>query len=680
MTLQTNLKGRLRNTSLPASQGLLALFEAVVNSIQSIEEAGLSPGDGRISIEIHRSLKDELAFDGKAPNRSSGEISGFTVTDNGAGFTEANMASFRTLDSDHRADKGGRGVGRLMWLKAFREVAISSGYEDATLGKQQRTFNFDADRDITDEIIEPGDQEWQRKTRVHLNGFQAKYREAAPKTAQPIANSILEHCLWYFVRQGGAPLITVQDEGTSLLLDNIFEEHMHTSAVTEECTLKENLFTFTHIKLRATSTRNHGMALCAANRLVKRESLAGKIPGLFGRLRDETGEFMYACYVNAQFLDEHVRPERTGFNISERPEVLFAKHDLSLEDIRKKTIELAAAHLDGHLAENRSRAKERVEQFVAEKAPRYRTILSRVPEENLALDPEIPDKDLELALHRELAEIESELITEGHALLSPRPADELEDYEGRIAAYLQKAEDIKKSDLAGYVSHRRVIIDLLAKAIERSNDGTYAREDLIHQLIMPMRVDSNEVRAEDSNLWLVDERLAFHHHLASDKSLASMPVTGSTSATRPDLVAFNVFDNPMLASEEPGPSMASIVVVELKKPMRNDAKPGEDHDPIEQALGYVKRIRNGGVKTASGRPIPESQEIPGFCYILCDLTPTMIDRCRSRDATRTADGMGFFFYHRTFHTYVEVSSFDRVVKDATRRNRAFFDQLGLPTV
>ena len=39
------------------------------------------------------------------------------------------MKSFLTLDSDYKADKGGRGVGRLLWLKAFRKVNVSSIYK-----------------------------------------------------------------------------------------------------------------------------------------------------------------------------------------------------------------------------------------------------------------------------------------------------------------------------------------------------------------------------------------------------------------------------------------------------------------------------------------------------------------------------------------------------------------------
>jgi hypothetical protein len=49
------------------------------------------------------------------------------------------------------------------------------------------------------------------------------------------------------------------------------------------------------------------------------------------------------------------------------------------------------------------------------------------------------------------------------------------------------------------------------------------------------------------------------------------------------------------------------------------------------------------------------------------------------DATRTSDGLGYFFYHKSYKAYVEIISFDRLVNAAKERNRAFFDKLGLPT-
>jgi hypothetical protein len=113
--------------------------------------------------------------------------------------------------------------------------------------------------------------------------------------------------------------------------------------------------------------------------------------------------------------------------------------------------------------------------------------------------------------------------------------------------------------------------------------------------------------------------------------------------------------------------------------MRNDAKEGEEKDPIEQALGYLERIREGKTRTHSGRPIPGSESLPGYCYILCDITPSIQKRCKMHDAILTSDGMGYFYYNKNYKAYVEVMSFDRLVNSATERNRAFFDKLGLPS-
>ena len=45
----------------------------------------------------------------------------------------------------------------------------------------------------------------------------------------------------------------------------------------------------------------------------------------------------------------------------------------------------------------------------------------------------------------------------------------------------------------------------------------------------------------------------------------------------------------------------------------------------------------------------------------------------------SSDRMGYFGYNEPSHAYLEVISFDQLVKSATERNRAFFDKLGLPT-
>jgi len=657
------------------------LFEAVVNSIHSIEEAEFSSGNGSITVEIIRDTQQALAFENSSKKRGPDayrDIMGFKVTDNGVGFTDPNMKSFLTLDSEHKADKGGRGVGRLLWLKAFKRVNVNSIYKGDDGKLKLRTFTFTAASGVSAEKSSVAPLGTQNSTCILLDSFGNRYREASYKTTRTIANSLFEHCLWYFVREGGAPSIVVKDDAESINLDDIYEEHMVSSAETERVAIKDKEFDLTHIKLRANSSHSHVIAFCAAKRVVKEESITGKIPGLYGMLLDDAGEFVYACYVTSSFLDETVRSERTGFDITENPGELFAPTEISLNEIRDAVIAKASDHLAKYLEENKTKARDRVENFVSQKAPRYRPILARIPEDKLVIDPNISDKELDLTLHKHLTEIEEQLLTAGHDVMNPKEGEEFLDYQKRLQEYLRTAEDIKKSDLANYVSHRRVILDLLEKGIQRDQHGKYAREDLIHSLIMPMGYDSNELAFDNCNLWIIDERLAFHNYLVSDRPLCSMPITGSSATKEPDICALNVFNNPILVSEGDKLPLASIIVIEIKRPMRNDAAEGEEKDPIEQALGYLERIRNGDVKTTSGRPIPQSNNIPGFCYVICDITPSVQRRCKIHDAIRTSDGLGYFFYHKAYCAYVEVISFDRLVNAAKERNRAFFDKLGLP--
>ncbi len=682
MSMDTNLQGRLRNTKLRYSSGLMPLYEAVVNSIHAIEEAGIGNSDACITVHILRGQQQSLALLDSSTGKSSttkDAILGFRIVDNGIGFNDENMASFRLLDSEHKVEIGGRGVGRLLWLKAFKRISVVSTFRANDMCMTKRTFSFNSTKgvfDEADEVIESC-TEVSRNTEIHLDGFDKRYRNATAKTATSIANSLFEHCLWYFIRDAGVPEIIVCDGDETISLSQVYKDHMATTASSETISIKSYEFSLTHIHLKS-SIRSHAIALCAASRLVMEESLSGKIPGLFGRLEDGDSQFIYLCFVASTFLDDAVRAERTGFDISEETSELFADTEISLAEIKARVSERAAHHLQQYLVSNMEKSKRRVEEFVATKAPRYRPILSRIPKDKLGIDPNISDKELEITLHKQLAEIELTHLANGQEIMEPMAGEELPDYRKRIDDYLKTAEDIKKSDLANYVFHRKVILDLLSKAIQKTDDGKYVREELIHKLIMPMRCDSHKVRSDNCNLWLIDERLAFHDYLGSDKSIASMPITGSSDPKEPDICSLKVYDNPILVSDRQKPPLASIVVVEIKRPMRNDASEGEDKDPIEQALGYLNRIRQGKVTTSSGRPIPNSEHIPGFCYIICDITDSIIDRCNMHDAVSTDDKLGFFYFHKKFNAYVEIVSFDRLVNAAQERNRAFFDKLGLP--
>jgi len=90
--LKTSLTGKIRNLHHFKSEALLPLFEAVVNSIQAIEEAG-SIGQGVITVRIKRdSSQTDFTFDN---DDSLPPIIGFEIEDNGIGFNDKNYNNSR---------------------------------------------------------------------------------------------------------------------------------------------------------------------------------------------------------------------------------------------------------------------------------------------------------------------------------------------------------------------------------------------------------------------------------------------------------------------------------------------------------------------------------------------------------------------------------------------------------
>lgn len=682
MALTTSLTGRVRNTSLPKSHALLPLLEAVVNGIQAIDTRfGDDAGQGRLSVRIQRSQQTELDLGPAGPGRTPlRPIVGFTIEDNGVGFTPENMDSFETLDSEYKAGIGCRGVGRLLWLKAFDKVSVRSAYEDGAGRLRTRHFKFSVERDVeqvavsdeVDDFDEPG-------TVVHLDGFTEDYQRNARKSVEAIAREVLEHCIWYFIRPGGAPEVTVADDDGAISLQALMDESALSSMSTTTIEVKGRKFDMANLFHRSAG-RNLTPRLywCAANRVVFDENLTGKVPGLYGRLKDESSEeFTYVCYLSSDFLDAHVRADRTAFDISEHAAGATLEDDISLDDIRSAVLNKVEEILATSLSVAREEGKARVHDFVSTRAPRYRPVLTRLESLGVTVEPSMKDADLELLLHENLQKLEANTLAESQAMFAKADSMPLEEYKERLDRYLATVTDINRSDLAAYVSRRRAILDVLHRLVRVNEQGKYSREEEIHKLLMPMRTDSNELGTEGSNLWIIDERLAFHDYLASDKTLKSMPITGSESTREPDILATRLVDKPVLAAEGEKFPLSSIVVVEIKRPMRDDAS--EDKDPIQQCLDYVDLVREGKVLTASGRPIPESQEVPAFCYIIADLTRTMAKRCEYANLQRTQDRLGFFGFNAPAKAYIEVVSFDALFNAATERNRAFFDKLNLPS-
>jgi hypothetical protein len=670
--MRESLKGRVKNTSLPTSKPLMPVFEAVVNSLQAIQEAG---------DVVNPTIRVEAMREGSLDAQAKGSYEAFAITDNGVGFTERNLESFNTADSLYKLKKGGKGVGRFTWLKAFSRVEIDSHYNEGG-GLRHRKFEFVASDDEPVASFEESSL-GQRLTTVKLVNFQPPYKRSCPKDLDIVAQRLIEHFLSHLVNPD-CPEIVLFDDEKHIVINDLFRRHFQEAASRHEFQVNGALFSLSGFRMFDASDGKHRLIYAADNRSVKTEGLDKHLPNLKAKLEEaEKGSFTYIALVEGEHLDRHVNNERTEFSFptsepdeAETEEQLhLLAGELSLPLIRAEAVKKVADDLKPFLDEINTAKRQAIETYISTEAPEYR-ILSRYVDEFIDAVPPNPDsKRLEASLHEQVYLRQRALREESHKIIEEAAhLDQPGDYETRLRDYMERSNELGKAQLANYVVHRKVIIDILAKTLSKDPEtGKFALEKAIHNIVFPMRTTSDTVSQKHQNLWIIDERLSFHHFLASDIRLSSLPVIENGSDSRPDIV---IFDRPLVFSEDDSP-LSSVVVIEFKRPMRDGYG---DEDPIEQVYAQIMDIRDGRFKDGGGRYVRvSSQQLPAYAYVVCDLTPEIERMALMKGLLRTPDNMGFFGYNPNINTYVEVISFDKLLSDAKKRNRILFEMLNIPT-
>jgi hypothetical protein len=673
--MDLDLRGRIGNTKLPLSNGLYPLFEAISNSIHSLEEA--KQAKGQIDIEIIRDTSQGSLIDGEpVPNQP---IIGFVIHDNGVGFTDDNYRSFQTSDTTKKKLKGGKGVGRLLWLKAFDKAQIVSVYAQGDK-RWQRTFEFTLSNDGVEkpELVEVNGVP--TKTTVRLTGFKPEYRnyQTCPKTATTLGRRIVEHFLGIFLLDG-CPKIMLHDayEQTDVNLKEMFAREMRLDVTHQDFQIKKQSLRITHVRLIPPQDIGHSLCLCAVSRTVKVESLPKLVSNLESQLTDpeDNRRFLYVGCVSGKFLDSNVNQERNRFDIPDHDNDGLFPDELTLQDIVQVASEKAQAYLDPYTKPLNEAKKARIAEFVSKDAPQYRPLLKHKADRIDTLRSNLSEEQLDVELYKIGQEWDVQLRAEYKRLLSEKDqtATDQESFRQRYERFLAEWNESGISKLARYVIHRRATLAFLEERLKLKADGKYALEDAIHEIIFPLKATSDDVRVENMNLWILDEKLAYHHYLASDKPLEQVEVIEVGSKDRPDLLIFN---RP-IAFADSGPPFSAIVIVEFKRPARDDYTEKEKKNPITQVYDYIDLLKEGKALDKRGRPISIPAHLPIYAYIVCDLTQSLHKQARDYQLTKTPDSQGYFGYHRDHGAYIEIMSFDKLIADAQRRNKILFDKLGL---
>lgn len=645
------------------------LFETVINSIQSLEDSDVE--EKKIVIDALRPEHVQLRTDGQGKTiEEPTHFEAFVVTDDGNGFNIENYTSFLEAYSQLKVRKGCKGIGRFLWLKAFDKVAIKSTYfEDGHW--HLRVFDFaltGVNPEQNDSILELDDSVQQ--TIVRLDGFKNPYRDSVAYSLESLAKKIIEHCLPYFIT-GKCPQIILKDNrGESFNLNSYYEKTYKDSLHQDPMELRGKHYTLYHMLLTEGADK-HELHLCANNREVKSYALSNYIPDMKKKLVNGEDAYYYVGYLAGDYLDEAVNTERSDFDFSDGP--LFG--DTREPEIVETAVGYIRAYLSDELTKVADEKKTQIDMLVKTKRPQYRLLLNRHPEVYDRIPAGLPEDKLDLELYKHQQQWEFDTAKKKHDIEEKVKQDATSDpsFQKLFDEYCENITELSRASLAEYVVRRKAVIDLLEHALEADENGKYSKESRIHSIICPMQTTSDEIKLDDMNLWLIDDRLAYHHFLASDKKINTIPVLKSDIDKRMDLA---IFDAALSYTADPE-NINSITIVELKRPQRNDLAT-EETDPIAQVYDYVTDIKEGKVKKSNGRGFGNVQQVAFYCYVIADVTPTLKKSAARAGLVPTQDSEGYFGYNQAVGTYIEVISYDKLLKDAKQRNRALFDKLFEP--
>ena len=660
-----DLPGRVKNFELPRTKPLMPLFETIVNSIYAIEERQQNDDkvNGYINIEIIR--EPQMRVQTKGIDSSINDITGFVVTDNGIGFDENNMKSFLQSDSTYRAEKGGKGVGRFAWLKAFKEADIESSFIDA--GEWvRRKFCFTLEQNEINDSLEEIDPLTDNKTIVALKECLSPYKKNLPKKGEVIATKIMQHCFIYLM-SAKCPVIKVADEDQTYNINKMFDERIKKESEKIEFKIGNENFSLLHTQIEDVAFGASKLYLYANDRMVQEVNLEKEIVDLDKNLFSAKG-YYYAGILSGRFLDENVGTNRTSFDISDTAE---DGSEISMDDIISNVTENVQIYLSEYLSEVKGKKEERVRSYIKDEAPQYGHLLKYMREDVEAIKPYLPDSKLDDELYKIKRKFDNQLKKDNQDIIKTLEvgATSLDSYQEKFQKQFAKISEANKASLAEYVAHRKVILELLKKGIQSDDFGKYSKEAYIHNLIYPMRRTSDEIEYQAHNLWLIDERLAYCEYVSSD-----IPFDNNPREDRTDVM---ILDKPVAVSDEPntGREYETIVILELKKPMRNDYTQAEN--PIIQMLGYVDKISSNEMKDKNGRLIKTGTNTQFYLYAVCDITSKLRKIAEDFDFIETPDKRGMYKYHDKKRAYIEILSFDKIIDDAGKRNRILFEKLGI---
>ncbi|WP_143015463.1 ATP-binding protein [Alloyangia pacifica] len=661
--MKTNLVKRIDRLPKPTNtaDAMQPLFEAVSNSIHSTQDRFKDKVGKLGEIVVTLTMASR-----KAPSK-------IVVEDNGIGLDGTNYEAFTTTDTDNKIARGGKGVGRLLWLDCFETILVSSTSVEAGHTKH-RKFRFVLSQSNQIEGYEESESEGAASdtgmliefNRLRDNGYKAKF----PGRPAYVFQHFTSHFLPTFIGSR-SPKITVHCGDETRHYPDEINSIIHRKKTIEKISTADyGLLTLTLMECDKVASADlqgsHFVHFIAHDRTVHSQKIDGKL-GLkyFGANEDR----VFHAVLTGDFLDENVNQERTKFQFE----------DAVLDRI---VSEVCTQHIEDFLWEplralrqnQRTRVKAITESYPSVAFGDVDELQDKLP------SGELNDDAIFGHLSRERYRRDQRQAEKIRAVLErlKEPTVDVHSFASAIESAGKAIEEAEQKSLTEYIVRRKVVLDfieiLLEKVRDDTRDSSYQREDILHSFICPLRINTlsdgakKVVPAASHDLWIIDERLTFAQYFSSDEEFQNL-TEAVASEERPDIL---IFDHVHGLRQTDDPSR--VLLVEFKRPGRTSYN--ADENPQHQVERYVRRLLEGGKLDVKGRPIKLREDTVFYCFIVADIIGKMDDWTYSWD--RTADGRGRFYQPRSgFKGSIELIAWDTLLSDARERNQAFFDRAGI---
>lgn len=438
-----------------------------------------------------------------------------TVSDNGEGFTQDNINYFDEICTGHKDDIGGKGVGRLAFLKYANRVEVRS-----QLSAHLVEFRYTPDFRLED--VNQTAASGKLETTITISELKEKINTQVTKLVNSMCDDL--RLLLFLKKQSGDTISITFTHNSKQPFPDVFVFSGEQIEALKTRSFEVSGETFDCYLFREEAPHKGIVAMLCADQLCVEEYQISK---RFDICR-------YLISITSTYLNRRSNIERQTLQI---PKTVT---DADLVSPISREILMPRIH-DECMAMINETAEGDIDSFKAANIEKLQKYYPFITVKSLNGDAAILDAD--------------EIVKTYRAQQARREDQLVEDMvEGRKVDF-DDISHLASDDLARFIVHRALVIDSLAKMPRES------AEHVLHDAILKKRSDGSDIR--ENNVWLVDDKFLSYSSIYSDETLAKIVrevgiETESKQQRKPDVAAFFSKDN------EGRPN--KLVIIEFKKP------------------------------------------------------------------------------------------------------------------